>query len=483
MLSGGLGNPFAAMLAQPRPALLTLPAMPTATSLTRNPPQIPANPYANMVARPHSFATSGSIAGAQLNNHPHVGGFFSQAAAAATNRSEALRRYRQKRSNRHFEKTIRYASRQDRATKRPRVKGRFIKQEVTDSHMTCNGSFAGGGDYDGPEPATTATTAMARADTNNTTGCGGSVCSGESSEVGEEVEMSSASAAAGLRGVERAGAPACLEQQGSRTLDTERHHTKPVLDRCGSTAGRAVAPDAHHPAMSEAMHQQQVAPAPAAQRAGGVKRILSCASIHTPGQCHLPQGCTTDVSCNQAGDAVAFQPATKLARTMQHDSSQLLGFVPSFLHAADPTSPGQSAHVVPVLTAHWLQHQQSFSTATFQAAGASTMGELRRYSTVQQQLQPIAEGAQLANVKPAELMVLGCGGDFFRADSMVGVMETAATHHPAVSCGSCDVVPSAATARDAMGNTRQAAVTGGGLHMPSEAEEVCSSADARQQHY
>ena len=49
---------------------------------------------------------------------------------AGGDRKEALTRYRQKRKTRQFEKTIRYASRQQRAHKRPRVKGRFIKQEL-----------------------------------------------------------------------------------------------------------------------------------------------------------------------------------------------------------------------------------------------------------------------------------------------------------------------------------------------------------------
>eukprot|EP00798_Chlamydomonas_sp_ICE-L_P018511 gene18511-25012_t len=44
-------------------------------------------------------------------------------------RGEALTRYKQKRMMRHFEKTIRYASRQVRAHVRPRVKGRFVKSE------------------------------------------------------------------------------------------------------------------------------------------------------------------------------------------------------------------------------------------------------------------------------------------------------------------------------------------------------------------
>jgi hypothetical protein len=43
-------------------------------------------------------------------------------------REARLMRYREKRKNRRFEKTIRYASRKAYAETRPRVKGRFAKR-------------------------------------------------------------------------------------------------------------------------------------------------------------------------------------------------------------------------------------------------------------------------------------------------------------------------------------------------------------------
>ncbi|GIL88239.1 hypothetical protein Vretimale_14122 [Volvox reticuliferus] len=49
--------------------------------------------------------------------------------AVHAERDEALTRYRQKRKTRHFEKTIRYASRQILSHKRPRIKGRFVKTQ------------------------------------------------------------------------------------------------------------------------------------------------------------------------------------------------------------------------------------------------------------------------------------------------------------------------------------------------------------------
>ena len=43
-------------------------------------------------------------------------------------REARVMRYREKRKNRKFEKTIRYASRKAYAEKRPRIKGRFAKR-------------------------------------------------------------------------------------------------------------------------------------------------------------------------------------------------------------------------------------------------------------------------------------------------------------------------------------------------------------------
>jgi hypothetical protein len=48
-------------------------------------------------------------------------------------REARLMRYREKRKNRRFEKTIRYASRKAYAETRPRIKGRFAKRTDNDA--------------------------------------------------------------------------------------------------------------------------------------------------------------------------------------------------------------------------------------------------------------------------------------------------------------------------------------------------------------
>jgi hypothetical protein len=53
-------------------------------------------------------------------------------AVTGEDREARLMRYREKRKNRRFEKTIRYASRKAYAESRPRVKGRFAKRADND---------------------------------------------------------------------------------------------------------------------------------------------------------------------------------------------------------------------------------------------------------------------------------------------------------------------------------------------------------------
>lgn len=48
--------------------------------------------------------------------------------SVGTDREARVMRYREKRKNRKFEKTIRYASRKAYAETRPRIKGRFAKR-------------------------------------------------------------------------------------------------------------------------------------------------------------------------------------------------------------------------------------------------------------------------------------------------------------------------------------------------------------------
>ncbi|XP_062193001.1 zinc finger protein CO3-like [Phragmites australis] len=55
---------------------------------------------------------------------PATAALFAQAAE----REARVRRYREKRKNRKFQKTIRYASRKAYAEARPRIKGRFVKR-------------------------------------------------------------------------------------------------------------------------------------------------------------------------------------------------------------------------------------------------------------------------------------------------------------------------------------------------------------------
>ncbi|KAK7283147.1 hypothetical protein RIF29_12464 [Crotalaria pallida] len=58
-----------------------------------------------------------------------------QVVGVAADREARVLRYREKRKNRKFEKTIRYASRKAYAETRPRIKGRFAKRSEADTHQ------------------------------------------------------------------------------------------------------------------------------------------------------------------------------------------------------------------------------------------------------------------------------------------------------------------------------------------------------------
>lgn len=67
-----------------------------------------------------------------------VSGGGSQSGATqlcGMDREARVLRYREKRKNRKFEKTIRYASRKAYAETRPRIKGRFAKRTEIDSEV------------------------------------------------------------------------------------------------------------------------------------------------------------------------------------------------------------------------------------------------------------------------------------------------------------------------------------------------------------
>jgi hypothetical protein len=68
---------------------------------------------------------------------PISGSITNQAAAqlAGIDREARVLRYREKRKNRKFEKTIRYASRKAYAETRPRIKGRFAKRTEMESDI------------------------------------------------------------------------------------------------------------------------------------------------------------------------------------------------------------------------------------------------------------------------------------------------------------------------------------------------------------
>ncbi|URD86701.1 Zinc finger protein CONSTANS-LIKE [Musa troglodytarum] len=62
--------------------------------------------------------------------------------AARVHREAKVMHYREKRKNRRFKKTIRYASRKAYAQARPRIKGRFVKQSEEEDEVGRIYSFA-----------------------------------------------------------------------------------------------------------------------------------------------------------------------------------------------------------------------------------------------------------------------------------------------------------------------------------------------------
>nr|ADQ27229.1 CONSTANS-like protein [Cymbidium ensifolium] len=95
----------------------------------------------------HGYTVSHSVSSSEAGVVPDGGGTATAdastcaAAAAAGERSVMMdrearvMRYREKRKNRRFEKTIRYASRKAYAETRPRIKGRFAKRTEVESEI------------------------------------------------------------------------------------------------------------------------------------------------------------------------------------------------------------------------------------------------------------------------------------------------------------------------------------------------------------
>ncbi|XP_065851018.1 zinc finger protein CONSTANS-LIKE 5 [Euphorbia lathyris] len=79
--------------------------------------------------------------GRNMNSNPDPSGAISAANAnqavqmCGIDREARVLRYREKRKNRKFEKTIRYASRKAYAETRPRIKGRFAKRTEIDNDL------------------------------------------------------------------------------------------------------------------------------------------------------------------------------------------------------------------------------------------------------------------------------------------------------------------------------------------------------------
>lgn len=136
--------PNAAPVSTPAPQMVSAPApMPTEAAVAPPaPPMAPVNfvPNTHMVAfaPPPAFAppvalkTETVITTVDIDNYvprtllPMDPAVRMQLLAA---RQEKLDRFREKKRNRHFKKTIRYASRKAYAEVRPRIKGRFARKD------------------------------------------------------------------------------------------------------------------------------------------------------------------------------------------------------------------------------------------------------------------------------------------------------------------------------------------------------------------
>jgi hypothetical protein len=68
---------------------------------------------------------------------------YGDAAGETLSRAERVARYREKRKNRRFEKTIRYASRKAYAEVRPRIKGRFATKEEVEAMKAAQAAMKG----------------------------------------------------------------------------------------------------------------------------------------------------------------------------------------------------------------------------------------------------------------------------------------------------------------------------------------------------
>ncbi|XP_047076453.1 zinc finger protein CONSTANS-LIKE 3-like [Lolium rigidum] len=85
-------------------------------------------PYAPTPSHSVSSVDVGAVPERPTDGAVVAGGMVAATPVTGEGREARLMRYREKRKNRRFEKTIRYASRKAYAESRPRVKGRFAKR-------------------------------------------------------------------------------------------------------------------------------------------------------------------------------------------------------------------------------------------------------------------------------------------------------------------------------------------------------------------
>jgi hypothetical protein len=102
--------------AAPAVAPVAVPAMPT----------VPSAAVRTITLRSGASSSTSSAGGIRIVK-------YGDAAGESLSRAERVARYREKRKNRRFEKTIRYASRKAYAEVRPRIKGRFAKKEEVEA--------------------------------------------------------------------------------------------------------------------------------------------------------------------------------------------------------------------------------------------------------------------------------------------------------------------------------------------------------------
>ncbi|KAG2445147.1 hypothetical protein HYH02_008615 [Chlamydomonas schloesseri] len=110
-------------------------AVPQASALFFQPQMLAALPHLPLLQQPILSAAAPAAA-------PKSGSAAASAALAAganLTREQRVARYREKRKNRSFAKTIRYASRKAYAEIRPRIKGRFAKKEEIEAWKAAHG--------------------------------------------------------------------------------------------------------------------------------------------------------------------------------------------------------------------------------------------------------------------------------------------------------------------------------------------------------